>query len=212
MNGVEFHVQSKTNLEPLRGRTALHIAVQRGNAPVARLLLGTTYNAKPSLKDDQLNTPLHYAVRRNDIHLVQALLEAEADVNAENRDSETPITLANRSTRRIVKLLRSQPLGLVEGLKFGLQPYTGERPIAKQTKEAQTACKSFMVTATEVFRKEDTDQYWRLTVSVQEIIYGLGSVENILSPLRPRNVRGTAPLCTWLHIHQNNVSATLNIS
>ncbi|KAF2727552.1 hypothetical protein EJ04DRAFT_517173 [Polyplosphaeria fusca] len=194
------------------GQTALHIAAQRANVPckVARILLFNGH-ANPSPKDRHLNTPLHYAVRRNDIALVQILLDAKADLNCENEDSQTPFDLAkrNKSTKRIAKLLRQQRLTLVEGPAGGFTRVTGSKPKAPISREGQIACKSFQITATEIFSYGGTDHYWSLPISVQEMVYGWESLENILAPARPQpaeSVRQERPLCRWLHVHENNMT------
>jgi ankyrin repeat protein len=195
-----------------RGQTALHFAIQRANEPlpIVRTLLSQRA-IDPSPRDQRSNTPLHYAVKRNDIALVQALLDAKADVNAENDALVSPIDLASRhrTTRKIWRLLRGQRQSLVEGPAVCFEKKLGGKPKLPTSDDGKRACKSFQVTATEVYSYGGTDYHWAMPISIEEMIYGSDSLEDILKPVRPKFSKGIKQevlICRWLHVHENNVS------
>jgi len=87
------------------GITALHHAVERGHK-VAELLIanGVDVNAK----DEDGNTPLHYAVRlgRSRKDIIKLLIENGVDINAKNNDGQTPVDVAlSRNRNEFVELL-----------------------------------------------------------------------------------------------------------
>lgn len=101
----------------LRGNTALHYAAFTGNAASATLLLkaGAPVNAT----DESGRTPLMQAMAwRKDkeaIAIVRALLDAGADPRREDRNGESPLTLAvrgaaagNADSARILALFRQR--------------------------------------------------------------------------------------------------------
>lgn len=145
----------------VREQAALHIATQKADAPVqmVRVILAKS-KADPSPRDRYLNTPLHYAVERKDITLVRVLLEAKADVNAENEDYFTPIDLAlrHKSTKKIAKLLRTHRLTLKQGPAGGFKRISGPLPRAPESKDGQIACKAFQVTTTEIYSYDGKSQ------------------------------------------------------
>ena len=73
-------------------------------AEVKRLVLDCGLD--PNVKDDDDNTPLHYAARGGHPDVVKLLLEHGADPNAKGVDGETPLRYAARGGHPdIVKLL-----------------------------------------------------------------------------------------------------------
>ena len=88
--GVDMNVQDKV------GRTALQIAIMEGSkrtADTAKILIkaGAKVNTQGM---NTLWTPLHSAVMFNDFQMVKLLVEAGANVNAEDHDGRTPIRFA----------------------------------------------------------------------------------------------------------------------
>lgn len=63
-------------------KTALHVASERGHAAVAEYLLA--HDADVEAKDAGDNTSLHLAAQHQQTKLVQVLLDARANPNAEN--------------------------------------------------------------------------------------------------------------------------------
>lgn len=75
------------------GATALQLAVRLDSEEICGILLSS--GASPNVSADQDdNTLLHQAVRRNQVGLVRVLLEAGADTEASNGDGLTPLSCA----------------------------------------------------------------------------------------------------------------------
>ena len=94
----------------LKGATALHMAAITGDLGVCRILVGAGADLEAHTSGEEQKTPLHFAVERLHVDIVELLLEAGADVNAE-------VTLihrnfSNRQLREIV-CLKYHPLHLV---------------------------------------------------------------------------------------------------
>lgn len=71
------------------GETPLHKVVQFGNQKFAQALLKA--GAKPNIKDSiRGNTPLHYAVGRNDKAMIALLMSYGADMYIENNMGDVP--------------------------------------------------------------------------------------------------------------------------
>lgn len=71
------------------GETALHKVVQFGNLKFAQALLKA--GADPDIKDSiRGNTPLHYAVSRQDSNMIALLMKYGADMYIENNNGDTP--------------------------------------------------------------------------------------------------------------------------
>lgn len=71
------------------GETPLHKVVQFGNYRFAQALLKA--GAKPNVKDSiRGNTPLHYAISRNDKAMITLLMNYGADMYIENNTGDTP--------------------------------------------------------------------------------------------------------------------------
>ncbi|MDO7252541.1 ankyrin repeat domain-containing protein [Helicobacter cappadocius] len=71
------------------GETALHKVVQFGNLKFAQVLLKE--GADPNIKDSiRGNTPLHYAVSRQDNNMIALLMKYGGDMYIENNNGDTP--------------------------------------------------------------------------------------------------------------------------
>lgn len=71
------------------GETALHKVVQFGNLKFAQALLKA--GADPDIKDTiRGNTPLHYAVSRQDSNMIALLMKYGADMYIQNNNGDTP--------------------------------------------------------------------------------------------------------------------------
>ena len=92
-----------------RRRTALHIAVSRGNLNVVKLLLN--HGAKVMKCDIDLEIPLHYAAEYGNLEIVKILLDVKMNdkifyVNSKSFDHMTPLHYAvSKGYTEIVKLL-----------------------------------------------------------------------------------------------------------
>ncbi|WAR26287.1 PARPT-like protein [Mya arenaria] len=81
--------------------TCLHIAAVNDFVEIAGLMLEMG-GAKPDPKDKEMRTPLHLAVVRQHKRTIELLLNKKADVNAQDKDGNTPLHLSQN-----VKLLQS---------------------------------------------------------------------------------------------------------
>lgn len=59
-----------------------------------RLLLGATWRSQKDFKDAWGRRPIHWAVRRDDVAAVEALIRASADVNAQDHEQQAPLHIA----------------------------------------------------------------------------------------------------------------------
>lgn len=112
---------AKVNLAmPEGGETALHMAAVQARSAAAEMLLRAgadpNLHAKSGVTTDMFNggvmlwaeTPLHYGAAYGDETMVQAMLDAGADIHARNTHGERPIHYAGRHHRpkSILSLLK----------------------------------------------------------------------------------------------------------
>lgn len=96
--------QANPNAPDAQKRTVLHLAIQAGDGPAVRELLG--HGADISARDGFGTTPLHLAAARNDARLVAMLLEKGAPAASRDDFGCTPLHDAARSgSAATVKLL-----------------------------------------------------------------------------------------------------------
>jgi hypothetical protein len=77
---------------PSQGKTALHLAAERGQIAIVDVLLQRDLD--PSLPDSDGRTALHVAVEKNHPDLVQMLARVKANVNAQDDQGHTALHLA----------------------------------------------------------------------------------------------------------------------
>jgi ankyrin repeat protein len=106
--GAKVWVENKAGFSPIEE------SLFTDNQTIANLLVSTIELNTP---DDSGDTPLHRAVRKNNVKLVKILIEYGANVNAKDKQGDTPLDVAVNYVRNkeIVDLL------ITEGAKKGVQ-------------------------------------------------------------------------------------------
>lgn len=84
----QFDVNEKT----MQGRTALHLAIDKGHLFIVNILLDA--GAKINEKDKLNDTPLHLAIFLRHLDIIELLLHKGADLTAQDNGKFTPIELA----------------------------------------------------------------------------------------------------------------------
>jgi len=101
------------------GRTALHLAVFKGNKDGVEAILAA--KAKVNIQDKQGRTPMHSAAARGVVEIVQMLLDKDADVKAEDNKNQTPLHQARNAD--VVDLL------VAAGAKVDVTDKDGDTPL-----------------------------------------------------------------------------------
>jgi ankyrin repeat protein len=94
MQLVEIHTAENINAHDAEGKTFLYWAFQYGDVSLIELLIykyGANINAP---QDENGNTLLHLASKKNDIETIKRLHKYQANINARNKFDETPLHLA----------------------------------------------------------------------------------------------------------------------
>jgi len=191
------------NLRDRWSQTALHIAVRMNHEKVVLKLL-TAKGVDPNVRDKISNTPLHYAIRTMNEAIIRALLHRGADISLENQRKRTPRDLAekHRSRKHIAKLLKSKLMSGPDQSPSSKRIGTGKAPTSIL---GLSACKNFQITVTEIYASRSSDKHWSVSISVEALLYGLDSLDNILQHVRPEGVKKDTPICVWIHIPENNM-------
>jgi ankyrin repeat protein len=121
-NGENINAEQNRNK-----RTLLHLAVKKGYARAAKLLLDN--NADINARDVMEATPLHLAVFEDNVEIAKLLIANGADLNATSTYLSTPLHNAARSGKvQIAKLL----------LENGADANATAKPMNTPLKEAIT--------------------------------------------------------------------------
>lgn len=148
---------SATDSRPLlKGRTALHHAVQRADLAMVELLLAA--GANPDAADTQGNTPLHLlAMRRrsdSEVAIARSLLAAGADGRLRNTRGRTAIAELMAYTWHSLEPLRisAEPIGAVldEAEAVGPVHASAMSAVASQAADAAVEIAAMPVVAIEV--------------------------------------------------------------
>lgn len=100
--GAEVNTRTGIYIDGTGDVTPLHRAM--GHPVLAKALLDR--RANPNAQDGAGNTPLHWAVRDNDVDCVKLLIAAGADLNVRSGSGRTPLSWI--SSARRMKELREQ--------------------------------------------------------------------------------------------------------
>ena len=87
------------------GRTAIMIALHQDNPEMLELLLEAARGVDVHVQDERGMTLLHHAAEVGHIGLVNALIEAGAEVNAQNDRDQTPLHIAAENSIDVVNAL-----------------------------------------------------------------------------------------------------------
>ena len=105
-----LNARADTRESDVRGRTALHAAVDKDSTSLAQRLYD--YDAEIiHIADSFGTTPLHCAIERKSKKLVTWLLNRKANINAQDNDGQTPMHTAvhNDAIDLITQLLNHRP-------------------------------------------------------------------------------------------------------
>ena len=198
----------KVNLQNRLGMAALHVAVNKSNFELVRLLLGKG-RADVGLRNREGETPLHLAVKQGDSTVITLLLRNGADVNAQDNSKKTPLKLAKKKKYRgpddsIKNLLQHKPP--VEGPSVKVDK--GDIVLTRKPPDPYgiKACKKTLTMVTELFLQNRTEKHLSALGSVYEMIYDMDHPpEHMLDAVRPDDFE-EVPVCRWFHIPENNMA------
>ena len=95
------------SLKGIFGHTPLHEAVAGGHHKVVDFLLEKTHGAHVNCRANRGYTPLHLAAKNGQEECVKVLLNHGADVSLMDEHGKTPRQRAEKSSKGIVRILRS---------------------------------------------------------------------------------------------------------
>ncbi|KAJ4351186.1 uncharacterized protein N0V89_006525 [Didymosphaeria variabile] len=194
---------TNVNLRDRWSQTALQVSVRLNHEKVVLRLLGAKH-VDPNPRDQLSNTPLHYAVRTGNETIVRALIHNGADISLENQRKRTPRDLAEKqkSRRHISKLLKSKLMSGPDQSASSKLIGSGKPPTSQ---DAIIACKNSQITVTEIYATRNSDKHWSVSVSVEALLYGTSTLDDILDQVRPQAVKTKSPVCVWVHVPENNM-------
>lgn len=113
----------------IEGKTALTLAVQLNKIAHADMLLQAY--SDPCTMDNLGNSPLHYAVGRRNISMIQLLIRHGADAYQLNKDMQTPLDLGDDLIRDKIYEFRSfkakdDPLGYILHLESKINQHKSQ--------------------------------------------------------------------------------------
>lgn len=97
------------------GEIPLQLAISNNHADAVYALLTFSPSLQMATRDNRGNTPLHQAVNRGNINIVEKLLNKRANPRAVNTAEETPLSLATRSSNQNIQRL-FEPYAFVDAL------------------------------------------------------------------------------------------------
>ena len=118
----------------------IRMAIDQGNScRLERLLPDADVNAR----DEFGWTPLHYATKKSDLHIVKLLIAKGAQINAKDKDSRTPLFGAVHTSLKIVKAI------VQSGADVNAKDLYGYTPLiwAAASRDADSAIIDFLISA-----------------------------------------------------------------
>lgn len=209
------------NKPRLLGKTALHIAAERGNEEIVTTLI--SQHANLSVRTADGKTALRLAVDQRNPKMVKFLLRkgALSSLSSKSRSELLnllpPLQEAEPKTKEIITLLNNPPLmhgPSVQSSKHYQKPQQDsdlEWPQDAPHPEGVTACKSFEITINHFFLTSAGDERSNITwMSVYDLLYAKDLQKDICEPILRNADEEETDLSksgfTWYHVPANNVS------
>ena len=106
---VEYIIVGCTQVDAkVQDKTALHVAANRGQVDMVRLLLD--YKASVNVQDEDGDRPLHLCAFNSEPEIAEILVQHGANPNLMNHRGATPIIIAAaKGNARVVKQLLKAP-------------------------------------------------------------------------------------------------------
>jgi ankyrin repeat protein len=138
---VERGCPTDAALKDYRGRSALHLAAQRGNTAVISYLVGLGAHVDVRCRDGRGRTALHYAVESKRTEAIKIMISQGADIRA--RDYSGRSILHHAAWRRNLEAVKHVvELGAVEDLLAG--DIDGKTPLDLAVEEDATEVVEFL--------------------------------------------------------------------
>ncbi|KAL8827955.1 MAG: hypothetical protein Q9170_006803 [Blastenia crenularia] len=204
-----------------RGKTALHLGVERKSNRVALVKLLLENGANVHARSDGAWTPLHNAAEKGYEDVASLLVRWKADVNASTSSGMTALHWSARNGHiDVVKLLLQQPLIRIHRKdSFEETPMLGAAQNghieiarllsptndgSKLSASARAACDGFQATVVDFGMEHRPMNHKKHTVS--EVLYGWDEERKkpIVTTLA-RNVPAK-PAFRWIHLPTNNIA------
>lgn len=138
-----------TDVFTTKGKTALHLAAEKGHLSPLILLIKAGSNINMLIKDNSGNTALHRAAMAGNTHVVESLIDYDCNTRMTNANGETALHLAaSQGHDSIVKRLVKTEVSIIAATKVNrlqalhLAAKAGHRPVVKTLLEAKAKIES----------------------------------------------------------------------
>ena len=148
---VQHLLDEKVNTDAFttKGKTALHLAAEKGHVSPLIMLIKAGSNINMLIKDNSGNTAFHWAAMTGNTHVVECLIEYDCNTRMSNANGETALHLAaSEGHDVIVKLLVKTKVSVIAATKVNklhalhLAAKAGHRPVVKTLLEAKANIES----------------------------------------------------------------------